>query len=126
MRNCSLPFIRNITLAALAAFLLGAGTASAQNPVLPSDARRNDARPEPRPAIGVIARCHGDSVILRWAPTTPVAWQVGNAAGYVVERYQLTRLGKPDYTRSAGKSVTDAPAPETLAGGRLGTPGQRG
>jgi uncharacterized protein len=39
-----------------------------------------------RPAIVLLAKSYGDSVVLRWAPTTPGAWSVGNRFGYVVER----------------------------------------
>ncbi|HTO92985.1 MAG TPA: fibronectin type III domain-containing protein, partial [Bacteroidota bacterium] len=36
--------------------------------------------------IMLIARVHGDSVVLRWAPSTPHGWRVANRTGYVVER----------------------------------------
>jgi fibronectin type 3 domain-containing protein len=42
--------------------------------------------PSSRPAIVLLAKSYGDSVVLRWAPTTPGAWSVGNRFGYIVER----------------------------------------
>jgi fibronectin type 3 domain-containing protein len=38
--------------------------------------------------IAVIARAYQDSVILRWAPSTPHGWRIGNRLGYIVERRQ--------------------------------------
>jgi uncharacterized protein len=36
--------------------------------------------------IMLLARADKDSVVLRWAPTTPHGWRVANRTGYVVER----------------------------------------
>jgi uncharacterized protein len=41
--------------------------------------------------IKVITRAYGDSIVVRWAPTTPVAWQLLNQHGYRVERYTIVR-----------------------------------
>jgi fibronectin type 3 domain-containing protein len=38
--------------------------------------------------IVVIARTYQDSVVLRWAPSTPHAWRIANRLGYIVERRQ--------------------------------------
>jgi fibronectin type 3 domain-containing protein len=38
--------------------------------------------------IAVIARAYQDSVVLRWAPSTPHGWRIANRLGYVVERRQ--------------------------------------
>ncbi len=38
--------------------------------------------------IAVIARAYQDSVILRWAPSTPHGWRIGNRLGYMIERRQ--------------------------------------
>ncbi len=45
----------------------------------------------------VIARNTPDSVVLRWAPLSPVAWDRYNAAGYKVERLSMHRdlAGRP-------------------------------
>jgi fibronectin type 3 domain-containing protein len=39
--------------------------------------------------IKVIHRVRNDSVILRWAPTTAVAWQIGNKYGYKIYRIEM-------------------------------------
>lgn len=46
----------------------------------------------------VIARNTADSVVLRWAPLSPIAWERYNAAGYRVERLSMHRdlAGKPE------------------------------
>jgi uncharacterized protein len=45
----------------------------------------------PKDEIKVITRSYGDSIVVRWAPTTPVAWQLLNQYGYRVERYTIVR-----------------------------------
>lgn len=46
----------------------------------------------------VIARNTPDSVVLRWAPLSAIAWERYNAAGYKVERLSMHRdlVGRPD------------------------------
>ena len=39
--------------------------------------------------IRLLARSFGDSVVLRWAPTTPGAWRLANRYGYQVWRQEL-------------------------------------
>lgn len=46
-------------------------------------------------AIKVIARPHKDSIVLRWAPSSPAAWKILNEYGYKVERYTLGKDRKP-------------------------------
>ncbi len=41
--------------------------------------------------IKVIARIANNQVYLRWAPSTPIGWQLGNKYGYRVERYILSK-----------------------------------
>lgn len=43
----------------------------------------------------VIARNHADSVVLRWAPVSPVAWQRYNTYGYRVERLLINENTDP-------------------------------
>ncbi len=50
--------------------------------------------------IQVIARPAEDSVVLRWAPTTPHGWRIGNRVGYLIER-----------TTAGGESVLLTPQP---------------
>lgn len=45
-------------------------------------------------SIKVVARSHKDSVVLRWAPSSPDAWVLLNKHGYKVERYTIVRDGK--------------------------------
>ncbi len=44
--------------------------------------------------LRLIANGKKDSIQLRWAPSTPYLWQIGNKAGYVVERLTYMRDGK--------------------------------
>ena len=46
-----------------------------------------DSLSEPFKAnINLIGKSYGDSILLRWAPTTPGAWSYLNKVGYVIER----------------------------------------
>lgn len=50
----------------------------------------NDSIPQPFQAnLKIIGKYVGDSVILRWAPSTPGAWSYGNKSGYTIERSRL-------------------------------------
>jgi len=40
--------------------------------------------------LNLIGKSYGDSVVLRWAPTTPGAWSYLNKTGYVIERASFT------------------------------------
>ncbi len=51
------------------------------------------AQQAPKPAIKALTRVTGGAIILRWAPTTPIAWQLGNGNGYTVERYTVEKNG---------------------------------
>src|SRR5688500_17229707 len=42
-------------------------------------------------AIKVISRASADSIVLRWAPLTPLAWQQLNKYGNRIERYTIVR-----------------------------------
>jgi len=46
--------------------------------------------------IQVIARSKKNAVWLRWAPTSPYVWELGNKYGYVVERFTMNMQGKFD------------------------------
>jgi uncharacterized protein len=43
-----------------------------------------------RSGIRVIAKAYGDSVVLRWAPTRPWAWNKLNYLGYKIERIDIS------------------------------------
>src|SRR5688500_9360461 len=47
-----------------------------------------------KPAIKAMAFAYSDSIAVRWAPTTPVAWQLTNKYGYYIERITITRNNK--------------------------------
>lgn len=53
-------------------------------------------------SIEVMGKLRGDSVILRWAPTTPIAWKLGNNHGYNVFRYEI---GYKDDSLSIKKEI---------------------
>jgi hypothetical protein len=40
-------------------------------------------------SIHLIGKSLGDSVVLRWAPSSPVYWSSYNKSGYVIERYEV-------------------------------------
>ncbi len=50
---------------------------------------RAAAQDSPSAAIRVLVRSFGDSVVVRWAPTTPGAWAAARAGGYVIHRQKL-------------------------------------
>jgi fibronectin type 3 domain-containing protein len=49
---------------------------------------------EVKPAVKATAFAYSDSIAIRWAPTTPVAWQLANKYGYYIERVTITRNNK--------------------------------
>ncbi|MEN8122776.1 MAG: hypothetical protein ABFS35_20715, partial [Bacteroidota bacterium] len=46
------------------------------------------------PKVEVIARALQNKVILRWAPTSPIAWQYANKYSYTIERVTMTKKNK--------------------------------
>ena len=44
-------------------------------------------------AVKVLARSSSNSIKLRWAANTPLAWKKGNDYGYLIERYTISRNG---------------------------------
>ncbi len=42
-----------------------------------------------KPGVRVLTKSTEAGVVVRWAPSTPVAWQLGNDYGYTVTRYTL-------------------------------------
>jgi fibronectin type 3 domain-containing protein len=44
--------------------------------------------------IKVIARAKADSVLLRWAPTSALAWEIANKTGYIIKRYTVFKEGE--------------------------------
>lgn len=57
--------------------------------------------------IALTARVSPDSVVLRWAPTTPAGWVAGNAVGYIIQKATL----QPDKKVVPGSARTLTLAP---------------
>ena len=53
--------------------------------------RHASAQAPMQASIKVIAKSWGDSISLRWAPTTPLAWRLLNEHGYSIERFTYKR-----------------------------------
>jgi len=52
------------------------------------------------PGLAILSRPLEDSIMLRWGPTTPMAWELSNEYGYKIERVTILRnhklLDKPE------------------------------
>ncbi|MCO5231521.1 MAG: hypothetical protein M9958_10235 [Chitinophagales bacterium] len=46
--------------------------------------------------IPIHAKAYGDSIVLRWAPTTPIGWVMGREKGYKIFRMELNKDGSID------------------------------
>jgi uncharacterized protein len=74
---------------------------------------KSPARPVPTlsnpagPRLTAVARSDQDSVVLRWAPNTPLAWLAGNRHGYIVER--ITMLKDVNAARATLRSLSREP-----------------
>lgn len=49
--------------------------------------------------VVLIARCYGDSVVLRWAPQDPAVWMLGNSYGWYIRR----SLSEAEYQAQTGE-----------------------
>jgi hypothetical protein len=49
----------------------------------------NAQAPQNIQGIRMLADGRGDTILLRWAPSTPFLWQMGNKYGYILERFVL-------------------------------------
>ncbi len=70
--------------------------------------------PEPRPGIRIIASAAHGQIRLRWAPNSPVAWQLLNRYGYWLERFTLTRKGNTIENPQGRKLVSTPLRPAPL------------
>ncbi len=59
------------------------------------------------PHLTALARSDQDSIVLRWAPSTPLAWLAGNKHGYIIER--VTMLKDARAARATFHSLTPTP-----------------
>lgn len=73
----------------LALLFLGFSTAYSQK-----NAVAEKAIPEKESSIQVIVRVQKDKILLRWAPSDPIAWKKLNKYGYKLERFTVTRDNK--------------------------------
>ncbi len=51
--------------------------------------KQENTREEHLPSLQIISAYYGDSVILRWAPSSWPVWIAGVDGGYIVERYEM-------------------------------------
>jgi uncharacterized protein len=70
-------------------FFLVAVTANAQKPGAQKPNAPKPAAQKSNQAIRVLADGRGDSVILRWAPSTAYLWLMANKYGYTIERFTI-------------------------------------
>lgn len=49
--------------------------------------------------IRLLAKASKDSIVLRWAPTTPGGWRIANTIGYVVERMTVDKKSGEEKTQ---------------------------
>ena len=57
--------------------------------------------------INLIGKSYGDSIVLRWAPTTPGAWSYLNKVGYIIERVSFKN--EQDFDPSEYQMLTSTP-----------------
>lgn len=65
----------------------------------------SQVRTEDKPAVQVLARSFGDSIVLRWGASSPMGWKLSNKYGYMIERYTLLKGEKPDKKARPEKAV---------------------
>jgi hypothetical protein len=67
----------------------------------PPDTTQQETETLFTPKLHVRAKSYGDSVVLRWAPSSPPSWKVYNRIGYIVERAVIdtTESGPLRYER---------------------------
>lgn len=64
-------------------------------------------------AVKIIAKAEKDSILIRWAPNTPISWEEGNEKGYVLKRVTIVRdenvLPKPEVVILTEKPLLPLP-----------------
>jgi uncharacterized protein len=96
----------NRITALLIAATICTGTTAQVKPVTKTAIKKPVAKAKPEPLtpqelaakdfIAVLADGRGDSILVRWAPSSLTAWQWGNRTGYRLERYTVLKNGKVD------------------------------
>jgi uncharacterized protein len=118
-------FFRYIALAVL--MVLAERVAAQVKPVGRTQPRASKPKPKTEPMsaqelatkdfIAVLADGRGDSILVRWAPSSLIAWQWGNKSGYRLERYTILKNGKVDEALLRKPSLAiDTIRPLTKAG----------
>lgn len=96
----------HLSRVSVAAALLGIVSLSSLVAQVPDDpfSDENDL-PDGVMLLGAVK---GDSIVLRWGPTTPATWMAGNTYGYIVERQEYT-AGPRDSVSSTTTLLTPEP-----------------
>jgi uncharacterized protein len=58
--------------------------------------------------LTLLGRAYGDSIVLRWAPGSAVAWEAANKSGYQIERFVLMKAGELQ-VNPQGQVLTPSP-----------------
>ena len=99
------------------AFCLVVANTSAQK----ADTKKEEKTKEHLPSLKIISAYYGDSVVLRWAPTSWPVWLAGVDGGYVIERYDIdlpadyltqkdsAKKKSPQLNSKSKKLLTNAP-----------------
>lgn len=73
----------------------------------------DNASAQERQALRIIAKAEKDSILIRWAPSTPLSWEEGNEKGYVLRRVTIVRdekvLPKPEVLLLTEEPLKPAP-----------------
>lgn len=72
--------------------------AAAQKTSATAKQQPDDSAQISRPRLHAVARAMGDSVILRWAPSTTAMWLALSSTGVVIDRIELDTTGKKTAT----------------------------
>lgn len=65
------------------------------------------ARAQQKSPVAVLTKSKADGMWIRWAPTTPTYWQLGNKYGYILERFSILPNG--DLEENSQLTLTQAP-----------------
>ncbi len=66
--------------------------------------------------VGLIGKGYEDSVVIRWAPTNPEGWILGNEAGYHLTRIDISSPGQPVTTDLGPQFIQPMPEKQIMAG----------
>lgn len=69
--------------------------------------QETDSTQSSDPAIMALAKSYGDSIVLRWAPSTSALWAIANQYGYIIER--LSYMKPEDFDPGQYQRLTPDP-----------------